>query len=265
MSFFTSCIGLLIFAPSCHAFVSISSNFQRDPPAAIQTSLHLSGPNNSQQRGLLGKLGDVFEEAAASTADYLLMQPKREVPSGLRRVRTQFIAALGDPKASSGRSGAEEWGIWRVDPGPRGVFLNQFENSVAKRGGTAPAGWQWDPNDFWIEEYGRVMEKPSFPVPAGKYLVTGGRQTTTVLTVMPPDASGRQGWSLEKGALFDVTHLPCRSARYTPSKGQVASPSDANELDFPVKPGAAMPPIPGCQKQDYAVLFVLAVDRDSSW
>ena len=122
-----------------------------------------------------------------------------------------------------------------------------------------------DPNDFWIEEYGRVMEKPSFPVPAGKYLVTGGRQTTTVLTVMPPDASGRQGWSLEKGALFDVTHLPCRSARYTPSKGQVASPSDANELDFPVKPGAAMPPIPGCQKQDYAVLFVLAVDRDSSW
>ena len=41
--------------------------------------------------------------------------------------------------------------------------------------------------------------------------------------------------------------------------------SDANELDFPVKPGAEMPPIPGCQKQDYAVLFVLAVDRDSTW
>ena len=145
---------------------------------------------------------------------------------------------------------------------PAGCFLNQFEKSVANRGGKAPAGWQWDPSDFWIEECGRVMEKPSFPVPAGRHLVTGGRQTTTVLTIEAPDSSGKQGWSLENGTLFDVTHLPCRSARYTPTGGKA---SDANELDFPVKPGAEMPPIPGCQKQDYAVLFVLAVDRDSTW
>ena len=38
----------------------------------------------------------------------------------------------------------------------------------------------------------------------------GGRETTTLLTV------GAEGqWSLADGAtLHDVTHLPCRSARY---------------------------------------------------
>lgn len=263
---------LFISPPSCHSFVlPISKRLQEPTPATIRistrTSLQLSESNgDNSQRGPLERIGDVFEEAAASTIDYLLMQPKRNVPSGLRRVRTQFIAALGDPKASSGKSGAEQWGIWRVDPGPRGVHLNQFEKSVTRRGGKAPAGWRWDPNDFWIEEYGRVMEKPSFPVPAGRYLVTGGRQTTTVLTIDPPDPSGKQGWSLEIGTLYDVTHLPCRSARYTPTGGKVvASPSDANERDFPVTPGAEMPPIPGCQKQDYAVLFILAVNRNSSW
>ena len=115
-----------------------------------------------------------------------------------------------------------------------------------------------------------MMEKPLFPCPPGRYLVTGGRQTTTILTVDPPNKSGKQGWRLDSGSLFDVTHLPCRSARYTPAKGKASStitvsPSDANEKDFPVQPGADMPPIPGCEKQDYAVLFVLAVDRDSSW
>ena len=213
-------------AQTCHAFVSATTVYHPIPTTIrtiltpIRTSLHLSAePNNNSQRGPLERISDVFEEAAASTIDYLLMQPKRDVPSGLRRVRTQFIAALGDPKASSGRGGAEKWGIWRIDPGPRGVYLNQFEKSVANRGGKAPAGWQWDPSDFWIEEYGRVMEKPSFPVPAGRYLVTGGRQTTTVLTIEAPDSSGKQGWSLENGTLFDVTHLPCRSARYTPTGG----------------------------------------------
>ena len=211
----------------------------------------------------LSNIGDIFEEAAASTIDYLLMQPKRDVPDGLRRVRTQFIAALGDPIASSGL-GAEQWGIWRVDPGPRGVYLNQFDTSIARRGGKAPAGWKWDPNEFWIEEYGRIMEKPDFPVPAGRYLVTGGRKITTILTIDPPDASGKQKWKLENGKLYDVTHLPCRSAKYVPNKGGVGgSPTDANLADYPVQPGAEMPPIPGCSKQDYAVLFVLAVEREN--
>ena len=34
--------------------------------------------------------------------------------AAFKRVRTQFIAALGDPSATSGR-GASQWGIWRVD------------------------------------------------------------------------------------------------------------------------------------------------------
>ncbi len=34
------------------------------------------------------------------------------------RVQTQFIAALSDPAATSG-IGAEAWGLWPVDPGPR--------------------------------------------------------------------------------------------------------------------------------------------------
>ena len=37
--------------------------------------------------------------------------------------------------------------------------------------------------DWWLEEHGLIMEQPDFPVPAGGYLVTGGRDTTAVLTV----------------------------------------------------------------------------------
>jgi len=243
----------------CSLLAQLSSAFiVRGTKRTFHTSLLASS------KGPLGKINDIFENAAASAADFVFMQPKRDVPDGLRRVRTQFIAALGDPKASSG-TGAEEWGIWRVDPGPRGVYLSQYDSSIAKTGGKAPAGWDFDSNEFWIEEYGRIMEKPDFPVPAGRFLVTGGRQVTTVLTIGPPDQSGKQSWSLADGAkLYDVTHLPCRSAKYTPkSKEGSASPADASLSDYPVQPGAVMPPIPGCEKQDYAVLFVEAVERDS--
>ena len=44
-----------------------------------------------------------------------------------KRSPTQFIAALGDPGATSG-SGAESWGLWRLDPGPRGVWLKNYEH-----------------------------------------------------------------------------------------------------------------------------------------
>ncbi len=65
-------------------------------------------------------------------------------------------------------------------------------------------------------------------------------------------------WSLQKGELFDVTHLPCRSARYRPKSGVGSgSPLTAKESDFPVKPGAEMPEVDGCDKVDYAVLFVI--------
>ncbi len=83
---------------------------------------------------------------------------------------------------------------------------------------------------------------------------------TTVLTVDPKDANGSQSWRLDDGAkLYDVTHLPCRSARYRPNSGG-GSPTAAKPADFPVAPGAEMPAVQGCDKQDYAVLFVVGVE-----
>ena len=40
-------------------------------------------------------------------------------------------------------------------------------------------------------------------------------------------------WELERGTLYDVTHLPCRAARYAPIT-LTASPADARLKDFPV-------------------------------
>ncbi len=88
-----------------------------------------------------------------------------------KRIAPQFIAALGDPKASSG-TGAENWGLWPVDPGPRGVWLKLFP-VLRATGGFAPAGWQFDASDWWVDENGLLMDKPDFPLAAGKYLVTG--------------------------------------------------------------------------------------------
>jgi len=180
-----------------------------------------------------------------------------------KRITTQFIAALGDPDASSG-SGAESWGLWRVDPGPRGVRLNNFQNLEAA-GGVAPAQWKFDRTDWWLEENGLIMEKPTFPLPAGKYIVTGDREAMSVLTVHPADEAGVKRWELGNGAkLYDVTHLPCRSARYTPAGADNScSPANAPQHAFRVTPGAPMPPVKGCNKQDYAVLFIIAVAADN--
>lgn len=167
---------------------------------------------------------------------------------------TMFIAALGPPDARSG-TGAEHWGLWPVDPGPRGVRLSGAEALAAQ--GTAPAGWAFDPAAWWLEEHGLIMEAPTFPLPPGGYIVTGGREKTAVLTIAPPEASGVSAWSLDAGAtLYDVTHLRCRAARYT-SAAAVCTPADANPAHFPVAPGAAMPPVGNCGKQDYQVLIVI--------
>ncbi len=180
-----------------------------------------------------------------------------------KRIPTQFIAALGDPAATSG-SGAQSWGLWRLDPGPRGVRLDRYEQLKAA-GGVAPAQWKLDSTDWWLEEHGLIMEKPDFPLPPGKYMVTGDREVTTVLTVHPVDEDGAQRWELDDGAtLNDVTHLPCRSARYTPATSDnPCSPANAQKTAFPVTPGGPMPPIEGCNKQDYAVLFVIGVAVES--
>ena len=180
-----------------------------------------------------------------------------------KRIPTQFIAALGDPGATSG-NGAQSWGLWRLDPGPRGVWLNNYEQLEAA-GGVTPAQWKFDSTDWWLEENGLIMEEPDFPLPAGKYMVTGGREVMTVLTVHPTDKDGDRRWQLDRGAnLYDVTHLRCRSARYTPAAGDNScSPARANKAAFPVTPGGLMPVVEGCNKQDYTVLFVvgLAVDN----
>ena len=176
-----------------------------------------------------------------------------------RRVSTQFIAALGNPDANSG-SGAQSWGLWPVDPGPRGVRLSSFEQMKAADG-VAPAGWKLDETDWWLEEHGLLMEPPVFPLPPGKYLVTGDREVTTVLTIHPADANGDSRWELDdKATLYDVTHLPCRAARYTSAaSGGSCSPASVRKTAFPVAPGATMPPVEGCQKKDYAVVFVIGV------
>lgn len=169
---------------------------------------------------------------------------------------------MGDPKATSG-DGAETWGLWRDDPGPRGVHLRDYDRRVLSNGNVAPAGWTFDPTDWWVEEHGLIMATPGplLPrkgvvdggakaiLPEKRYVVTGDRSVTTILTVREDGT-----WELGEGTLYDVTHLPCRSAAY---RGETCVPKNANSADFPVRPGAEMPKIEGCSKQDYAVLFVL--------
>ncbi|MEZ5925188.1 MAG: hypothetical protein R3D57_12475 [Hyphomicrobiaceae bacterium] len=175
------------------------------------------------------------------------------------RIPTQFIAALATPDAKAG-TGAEQWGLWRVDPGPRGVRLRHLEALMAS-GGAAPAGWQFDAEDWWLEEHGLIMEAPEFPMPPGRYLVTGNRETTTVLTVFAKDETGAQRWELANGAtIYDVTHLRCRSARYKPKTGaSLCTPAKTPRNDFPIAPDVEMPMVDGCSKQDYAVLFIVGV------
>ncbi|MCP5082915.1 MAG: hypothetical protein GY948_14605 [Alphaproteobacteria bacterium] len=189
----------------------------------------------------------------------LSTQAFAEARQMFKRIPTQYIAALGEPDASAG-TGAERWGLWRKDPGPRGVWLRRFDR-LKTSGGVAPAKWKFDETDWWLDENGLIMEKPDFSLPPGKYLVSGDRETISVLTVHPMDNQGGMGWELGFGAkLYDVTHLPCRSARYRPSSANAScTPDSASKGDFPVNPGHSMPLISGCRKQDYAVLFVVGV------
>ena len=179
--------------------------------------------------------------------------------SKFRRIEPQYIAALGDPGAKSG-SGAQSWGLWSQDPGPRGCKLDHYDQLKAA-GGVAPSQWKFDAADWWLEEHGLIMEKPTFPLPSGQYLVTGDRTATTVLTIHPKDKDGNQRWELADGAtLYDVTHLGCRSARYTPvASHDSCSPENARKTGYPVVPGVAMPDVKGCRKQDYTVLIVVGL------
>ena len=120
-----------------------------------------------------------------------------------------------------------------------------------------------DPSNFYVEEHGLIMEVPA-PLPLQKferdgdkmkvvapekrYVVTGDRDVTSVLTVRN-DGS----WNLSKGTLYDVTHLPCRTGVYTPTSGGSCNRWSMQSA-FPVKPGALMPS--GCNTADWAVVVV---------
>jgi hypothetical protein len=178
-------------------------------------------------------------------------------------IPTQYIAALGDPKATAGKD-AETWGLWALDPGPRGVRISDYQDLVASAG-IAPDGWQFDGTAWWLEEHGLIMEAPVFPLPPGRYVVTGGREVTSILTIDEPDATGKQSWSLADGAtIYDVTHLRCRAARYTASgDGKSCTPDQTPTSVFPMSPGAAMPAVEECNKQDYQVLIVVGMMVES--
>ncbi|KAK1745243.1 hypothetical protein QTG54_004534 [Skeletonema marinoi] len=139
------------------------------------------------------------------------------------------------------------------------VPFDQFGDTISNGRKVSPVGWEIDPKSFWLEEHGIWMEAPRYNLQPGRYLVTGGRLRTSVLTIHPADENGVKNWSLDGGVLYDVTHLPCRSALYV-DEGNGGSPLNARREDFPVTPGAEMPQVEGCKKQDYAVLFVTGVE-----
>ena len=180
--------------------------------------------------------------------------------SKFKPISLQYLAALGDPSAKSG-TGAETWGLWTLDPGPRGVRLSHYQ-ALKDNNYVAPAAWKFDPKSWWLEEHGLIMEQPQPFVPAGRYLVTGDRDVQTALTINPKDSNGAQRWALEDDAtLYDVTHLRCRAARYTPgTDGPACNPDMVDTNRFPIPPGEKMPLITGCNTQDYSVLFVVGVE-----
>lgn len=182
----------------------------------------------------------------------------------IRRIAPQYIATLAPSGATSG-TGAETWGLWRVDPGPIGVWL-RFYQLLQKAGNLAPAGWRFDIDDWWLDENGLIMKAPEFPMPAGNYYVTNGEDHISLLTVEKPDANGEQAWSLsDEKTIGNVTHGPCRSARYTPEgNSATCSPANANRDAFPLKLGEIPPPVDGCNRKQYAVLIVFGLPIESA-
>ncbi|MBF0594129.1 MAG: hypothetical protein HQL22_04105 [Candidatus Omnitrophica bacterium] len=143
-------------------------------------------------------------------------------------------------------------------------MLKDFDK-LETSGGVSQSQWKFDDKDWWLEEHGSIMEKPVFPLPPGKYVVTGGRDKMSVLTIDALDKDGAARWSLGNNTkLYDVTHLPCHAARYTPADNDhECSPALAPNTAFPVAPGVQMPSIKGCAKQEYSVLFVIGVAIDN--
>ena len=176
-----------------------------------------------------------------------------------RKIPIQYIAALAPEGAKSG-TGAETWGIWRRDPGPIGVWLKYYK-ALLKVGAIGPTGWRFDIDDWWLDENGLIMKAPDFPITPGQYYVTNGEQHISLLTIDSPDENGAQTWSLsDDKTIANVTHGPCRSARYTPEGAtQTCTPENADQSAFPLKPGESPPDVSACHKKEYAVLIVFGV------
>ncbi|MEM6987666.1 MAG: hypothetical protein AAF499_14135 [Pseudomonadota bacterium] len=103
------------------------------------------------------------------------------------------------------------------------------------------------------------MKSPEFPMPAGEYVVSNGVSNISLLRVDEPAAAGEQSWSLSDSmTIADVTHGPCRSARYRPrqTSGQ-CSPENAPQTVFPLGPGEQPPSVQYCDRKIYAVLIVI--------
>ena len=108
------------------------------------------------------------------TASAEMVGASEPAPKFQRLQRIQFIAALGEPGASSG-TGADTWGLWREDPGPPGVRLGkEYKTKLEATGGKAPAGWQFDQNAWWLEEHGLIMPGTD-PLPLAKMVREGDR------------------------------------------------------------------------------------------
>ena len=126
------------------------------------------------------------------------------------------------------------------------------------------AGWRFDVDDWWLDENGILMKHPDFPMPPGIYLVSNGEDKAGLLTVEEPDERGGQAWSLSRETtIADVTHGPCRSARYTPlGEFGSCSPADVDQSIFPLQLGDQPPEVPGCHRTQYAVLIVIGVAEE---
>jgi hypothetical protein len=138
-----------------------------------------------------------------------------------QEVPSMFIAALGDLDAASG-TGADKWGIWTADPGPQGVQLDELQTLEATNGVTR-AGWELDPEDWWLSAQGQALQKPR-TLPPGMYRVklfstqsshrrlSSAGSMETVLTIHPDHR-----WELEGGSkLQDVVSPACQAAHYAP-------------------------------------------------
>lgn len=71
--------------------------------------------------------------------------------------------------------------------------------------------------------------------------------------------TGHQRWEPSGGAtLYDVTHLACGAARYTPvAANNSYSPANVRPTAYPVRPGIVMLDVNGCRKQEYTVLIII--------